>query len=428
MDVPLSATHHLRRAITTAKSVQFELLEQYDAPVVASLLKLYLLELPDSIVSSHLYEIFKTIYNTTAQTAEDTRVNVIQNTLSQLRLTNIATLDAIMTHFTRLIELTSADEEYVSRLASNLSSCVLRPKHETALSMTERFNVRLIKDLLAHKDEIFGELKRASSLSNNGPGRNRAISTDESQRRANMEERQRAIAAKSRAQSPNRISVNPSAPALGHRRDRSTSAETRFPIATSPIIGSPVERRSKVPELTKMAPKSDHTATSSARSMSLSTADGIKSIEFELAEAGPPHKSHEDDAGPVTSASIQDLGTLSGSAQHTATAQDDVDQARSSSPASGDGGPAAPIASSSVRNSVDGPEKRNSLTRSRGVVARKVTGGQSQQRSSMISKRDSVGSNASNGHLADAPAASTVEPEAGKKKGVELTDAPMDDD
>lgn len=261
MDVPLSATHHLRRAITTAKSVQFELLEQYDAPVVASLLKLYLLELPDSIVSSHLYEIFKTIYNTTAQTAEDTRVNVIQNTLSQLRLTNIATLDAIMTHFTRLIELTSADEEYVSRLASNLSSCVLRPKHETALSMTERFNVRLIKDLLAHKDEIFGELKRASSLSNNGPGRNRAISTDESQRRANMEERQRAIAAKSRAQSPNRISVNPSAPALGHRRDRSTSAETRFPIATSPIIGSPVERRSKVPELTKMAPKSDHTAT-----------------------------------------------------------------------------------------------------------------------------------------------------------------------
>lgn len=63
--------------------------------------------------------------------------------------------------------------------------------------MNERFSYRLVRDLFAHKDAIFGELKRASTLthSTSGAQRPRAISTDESNRRANMEERQRAIAA-----------------------------------------------------------------------------------------------------------------------------------------------------------------------------------------------------------------------------------------
>src|SRR6202012_867127 len=95
---------------------------------------------------------------------ETARVQVIQNTLGTLRLANIATIDAITTHFTRLIELTSADETYISALATNLAPCVLRPRHETTLTMNERFAYRLLRDLFAHKEEIFGELKRASSL------------------------------------------------------------------------------------------------------------------------------------------------------------------------------------------------------------------------------------------------------------------------
>ncbi len=51
------------------------------------------------------------------------RISAIQNTLSQLRVTNIATLDALTQHFARLIEMTSADEEWVNELAQNLSYC-----------------------------------------------------------------------------------------------------------------------------------------------------------------------------------------------------------------------------------------------------------------------------------------------------------------
>ncbi|KAI9781433.1 MAG: hypothetical protein M1839_006027 [Geoglossum umbratile] len=239
VDVPLAATHHLRNAINTGKAIPHDLLDRYEIPIVASVLKLYLLELPDSLVSSMVYEIVKTIYATQATESDDSsRIPVIQNTLGQLRLANIATLDAITTHFTRLTELTSADEAFVSALAHNLAPCILRPRQDTTLTMHDRHSYRLVRDLFAHHKDIFGELKKASTLGHSTSGssdnRPRAISTDESNRRANMEARNRAIANRSRASSPNPNS-------RGHRRDRSSGgAETRFPI--SPTVN--VERKS----------------------------------------------------------------------------------------------------------------------------------------------------------------------------------------
>lgn len=231
-----------------------EVLPKFEIPIIASVLKLYLLELPgsfltsfqrllnyflthvaDSLVSSQVYEIVKTIYSTTAhETTEEGRIKVLQSTLGQLRLVNIATLDAIMTHFTRLIDLTSAGEQYIASLAQTLASCVLRPRTESSLTMDERHSYRLIRDLFAHKDAIFGELKRQSSgLGISTSSRPRAISTDESNRRAAMEARQRAIVNRSRATSP--------AARQRHRRDRSSGAsETgRFPIN----VASPADRR-----------------------------------------------------------------------------------------------------------------------------------------------------------------------------------------
>jgi hypothetical protein len=194
------------------------------------------------LVSSHVYEIIKTIYSTPAsETADSDRIKVLQNTLIQLRLANIATLDALMTHFTRLIELTSADETYIAALAHDLSSAILRPRLENSMTMGEKHAYRLIRDLFAHKDAIFGELKRASSLnhSNSVESRPRAVSnanTDESNRKANMEARTRAILAAGGSRSR---ATSPAPSPRGHRRDRSSGGpQTRFPIQTSPTTES----------------------------------------------------------------------------------------------------------------------------------------------------------------------------------------------
>ncbi|KAI0024371.1 hypothetical protein F4780DRAFT_597085 [Xylariomycetidae sp. FL0641] len=240
-DVPLAQVHKLRNRINNGKPFTQEALSDFDVPTVAHLLKLYLLELPDSLVSSHVYEIIRTIYTTqTGEGTDDARVAVLQQTLSQLRLTNIATLDACMNHFTRLIDLTSADEDYTQNLATSLAPCILRPRTETSLTMEEKHAPRLIRDLFAHKDAIFSELKRMSSLSHSGSlnsdRRPRAISTDESNRRAHMEERQRALLEKvgsGGAAGSRGRAVSPGPRGSIHRRDRSAGGpETRFPIAS----------------------------------------------------------------------------------------------------------------------------------------------------------------------------------------------------
>jgi len=190
----------------------------------------------------------KTIYTSPESSSNaETRVSVLQNTLGQLRLANIATLDAITTHLTRLVDLTSADEAFVQQLAQSLAPCVLRPRIESHLTIHERHPVRLVRDLFEHKEAIFGELKRASSHNLTNPlsmhqpmmnaHRDRATSgSDEHNRRAAMEERARAIAHRSRASSP--------APMVfqngqRHRRDRSVGSEhTRFPVVGSPTVAA----------------------------------------------------------------------------------------------------------------------------------------------------------------------------------------------
>lgn len=385
VDVPLAAAHHLRTQINNGKPIPHDLLEKYEIPIVASVLKLYLLELPDSLVSSHVYEIVKTIYSS-ANTAdnETTRISVIQSTLGQLRLANIATLDAITTHFTRLIELTSADDTYVSSLATNLAACILRPKQETTLTMNEKYSYRLLRDLLTHHDPIFGELKRASSQAHRqsldtantkdrGRQLNATITTDESGRRLAEEERRQAIMDRSRATSPapgDRRSM---------RRERSPhrlsgGPETRFPVAVKSPIQSPTAGTTGSP-----------TAGVRARTQSLEV----------------PGSNDNSPIGAAVSADSPILAKQNGTLSSTAAST------------SYGGAPAQ-----SGAESGDGVAKRDSLGRSGARVARKPEYGVGVRQSLYGGKKGSQGS---------LKEMLSQQGGQGEHRGVELVDRPMDD-
>ncbi|THZ81626.1 hypothetical protein D6C84_06467 [Aureobasidium pullulans] len=443
VDVPLAATHHLRNILNTGKdTVSQDTLDRYEIPIVASVLKLYLLELPDSLVSAHVYEIIKTIYTSTApNTSEGARISVIQSTLGQLRLANIATLDAITTHFTRLIELTSAEEGYISALSTTLAPCILRPKQGNTLSLNEKFNYRLVRDLFAHKDTIFGELKRQSSLThtNSGASRPRAISTDESRRREHMEERQRAIIAaaetRGRASSPFKSTFGGPLGSM-HKRERSTgAAETRFPVTPS-AASTPTDARNlnrgslevpssptRAPVLLQSPPKGN------GRTDSLpSSSDSAAAGDF----AAPVTRQRSD----TTNSVIMTPGAQTEAPDYLAHSQEQQQEEDAGSEAES----AAHESNSAIpasRQSVE-VEKRNSLNRSMGRVARKGTAS-SLSRHSLIGKRESVGSvgTSSSGAAAapstdfvDSPVdvAERAEEEALAHRGVELVDKPMDDD
>ena len=217
-----------------------------------------------------------------------TRIKVLQSALGQLRLNNIATLDALTTHFTRLIDLTSADEAYVSSLATALSPCILRPRTENSLTLGDRHAYRLIRDLFDFKDAIFGELKRQSSAGTlpSGTGTTsatytsppstrgtRAISlTDESNRRANMEARAKAISERTRDKSP--------AP-LRHRRDRSTGGfdgAGRFPVVASPTSSTHPQSTSVAERIRQANSRHSLEVPSSTDSSPVTTRDDAKQL------------------------------------------------------------------------------------------------------------------------------------------------------
>lgn len=265
----------------------------------------------DSLVSSQVYEIIKTIYATTADAVPNPissdaidatpRIKVLQSTLGQLRLNNIATLDAIATHFTRLIDLTSADESYVVALAQSLAPCILRPRLENSLTLEERHAYRLIRDLFEHKEAIFGELKRQSSTGGGGAaGRGRAVSSaglDESSRRANMEARARAITEqRQRDKSPG--------PANRHRRDKSTDGSLgRFPVVASPRpdhgrsvsgVGLPTKRASLE------VPGSNESSPIQHRNQSAVNRNSVIGVEQPISSNGGEGQSSPDTILPST--------------------------------------------------------------------------------------------------------------------------------
>ena len=323
-------------------------------------------------MSSQVYEIIKTIYtnpSTTTESDPSTRISVLQNTLGQLRLANIATLDAITTHFTRLIELTSADEDFVTSLANNLAPCILRPRLDTHLTMHERHAYRLIRDLFAHKEAIFGELKRASALTHTASGakattqeaRVRGISTDESHRREAMEARNKAIANRSRAPSP----APPTNGRGSHRRDRSSGPVegTRFPIHPST---SPTNERKPANRTSLDVPDASSSSASNSYSQSNhNTSATINNNAIPMPEYNPEVEQASDTPSETTNG--------------TATAL---------------------------------PEKKDSLSRSSRFPTR---------------KHANTGSLSRTAHVPGDRSSLASLDGGGEKVGVQLTDAPMDD-
>lgn len=219
--VPLQLTHELRASINHGKAIERRILSEYDPAIVAASFKLYLLELPDSVVSQSLYEPLKSIYlNYGADDDSEDRVSAISNILQQLPVCNIATLDAITIHFSRLVELTNATDTYKVALARALGQCLVRPRMGSNLTHQDKHPQRLVLDLLDYRKEIFSSLKRASTA------RPRSA-TDEKDRKLRMEERNRAISLAGKRTVGQTATGSANLPVSSLRHDHSASNDSQ---------------------------------------------------------------------------------------------------------------------------------------------------------------------------------------------------------
>ncbi|CAO3629321.1 unnamed protein product [Mucor fragilis] len=153
--LPLDRVHAARAEINTSKPITCESLQKFDLLLLASLLRLYLLELPECLFTFELYEPCKLLYSNQTQD-KDSRLMSISKLLATLPTANYHTVMVLLGHFHKLVKQTTADTQLTSSsLAKSFSFILMRPQVESKISVHEKHPQRLLYDLIENFDAIF---------------------------------------------------------------------------------------------------------------------------------------------------------------------------------------------------------------------------------------------------------------------------------
>ncbi|KAI8145913.1 hypothetical protein BJV82DRAFT_602723 [Fennellomyces sp. T-0311] len=135
-------------------------IERYDAMVLASLIRLYLMELPECLLTFELYDPIKLLY-TNQLLDDDTRLNSIIKLLTTMPSANFYTLKALVEHFHRLLiepdNNETEREDILNDLAGSFCHVLLRPQIESTINSHDRHPYRLVRDLISNVDTMFSE-------------------------------------------------------------------------------------------------------------------------------------------------------------------------------------------------------------------------------------------------------------------------------
>jgi hypothetical protein len=132
-EVPLAAVHHLREALNAHPAetpVPPELLAKYDAPVLASAVKLWALELDPPLALWEGWDEIRRLYPAVGSAAKaddeaatQQRIADLCAALQRLPRVHLHVLDAIVQHLDKLIDLTEVEEDdevYINKLALSM--------------------------------------------------------------------------------------------------------------------------------------------------------------------------------------------------------------------------------------------------------------------------------------------------------------------
>ncbi|KZT27869.1 hypothetical protein NEOLEDRAFT_1154840 [Neolentinus lepideus HHB14362 ss-1] len=263
-EVPLVAVHHLRESLNAVLPDQpfpEELFKNYDVPVIASCVKLWMLELDPPLGLWEGWDEFRKIYPTVGKsTKEDGEVSPeqhmqeLQGALLRLPRVHLYVLDAIVAHLRNLIDSTTTEESnevYITKLALTMGRTVLRPKFETEISVQDRHPTLLFMDLVNHYSEILPQtiVKKKRESERKIPLRKRTAPIDMRTSRS-------------------RISVSASAGGLLAVQERAKKQGEPLPpvpaVENSPAPPPVLEPESKPAALESVAPTASETSNDNA--------------------------------------------------------------------------------------------------------------------------------------------------------------------
>ncbi|KAI7900385.1 uncharacterized protein BX663DRAFT_458515 [Cokeromyces recurvatus] len=155
-NLPLDRVYAARDEIniSSKKLLTIDMLKKFDLLLLASLVRLYLLELPQCLFTFELYEPCKLIYSNHQD--QNSRLASISKLLATLPTSNYHTVMLLFQHFHKLIQEIKTDTQQCTiSIAKTFSYILLRPQIETNISLHERYSQRLLQDLIENYDLIF---------------------------------------------------------------------------------------------------------------------------------------------------------------------------------------------------------------------------------------------------------------------------------
>ncbi|KZT59900.1 hypothetical protein CALCODRAFT_466345 [Calocera cornea HHB12733] len=226
-EVPLRNIHQLRDSLNRFSpddAPPLDLLARYDAPVLASTVKLWLLELNPPLATWEGWEDIRRIYpNVGANLHEETpdHMDELKQVLSHLPKVYLQTFDALIRHFKSLIDNTKveeADDVYKTKLALSIGRAIVRPKYENELSIQDRHPTLFFIDLLDHYEDVLPPTlarKQRESGIRAMPMRKRTAPIDQRLSRSSMtgnEDVQKLLAAQMGLRNPRSRAASPAPP------------------------------------------------------------------------------------------------------------------------------------------------------------------------------------------------------------------------
>ncbi|KAI9254436.1 hypothetical protein BDA99DRAFT_157514 [Phascolomyces articulosus] len=136
-----------------SRQITVEQLQQYEPMTLVAILRLYLLELPECLMTFEFYDAVQALYTTTNVEQEDNlRLPSLSNLIATLPGTHFATLKLILSHIHKAVQ--QGDIQAVSQ---SLGPVILRPRVESLATLTSPMPLLFVKDVLNHFDTIFSE-------------------------------------------------------------------------------------------------------------------------------------------------------------------------------------------------------------------------------------------------------------------------------
>ncbi|KAJ1332895.1 hypothetical protein BSLG_008522 [Batrachochytrium salamandrivorans] len=149
----LTTVMALRNELDSGK-VKESTLRKYPVCTIINVLRIYLMELPNSVCSNDLYEPLKLLYLSKYDDLGTMRFNSLRSLLATMSSAHFHTLTFFISYIRTLVSGIDPADSRITDLSISLGPYILRPEIENSVSVHDKHRGRLVRDLLVHYDDI----------------------------------------------------------------------------------------------------------------------------------------------------------------------------------------------------------------------------------------------------------------------------------